>query len=149
MKIMKASNYFALFPPGSSEALAARDCQGFICACMCVSSVTRWALRPGGQGRPAPAPASLQAPSSIHGAWGEDSPSAPGAFLPAGPTEIPLGVLGELAGLPCYSRAAFLHVYRIMESFELEQTLKDHLVQPPCTEQGHPQLHQVFRAHPA
>lgn len=43
MKIMKASNYFALLPPGSSEALAERDCQGFICACMCVSFVTRQA----------------------------------------------------------------------------------------------------------
>ena len=32
----------------------------------------------------------------------------------------------------------------ITESFELEGTLKGHLV--PCNEQGHPQLHQVLRA---
>jgi len=38
---------------------------------------------------------------------------------------------------------------RIIEWFELEGTLKGHLVQPPCNEQGHPQLHQVLRAHPA
>lgn len=41
MKIMKASNYSALLPPGSSKALADSDCQGFICACMCVSFVSR------------------------------------------------------------------------------------------------------------
>lgn len=41
MKIMKASNYFAVLPPGSGEALAGRDCQGFICACMCVSFANR------------------------------------------------------------------------------------------------------------
>lgn len=43
MKIMKASNYCALLPPGSSEAVAGSDCQGFICACMCVSFVSRQA----------------------------------------------------------------------------------------------------------
>ena len=31
------------------------------------------------------------------------------------------------------------------ESFGLEETLKSHLVQLPCKEQGHPQLHQVLR----
>ena len=31
------------------------------------------------------------------------------------------------------------------EWFELEGTLKDHLDQPPCTEQGHLQLHQVLK----
>jgi len=39
--------------------------------------------------------------------------------------------------------------HRIRESFELEGTLKGHLVQPPCSAQGHLQLHQVLRAHPA
>ena len=29
-----------------------------------------------------------------------------------------------------------------MELFELEGTFKGHLVQLPCSEQGHPQLHQ-------
>lgn len=43
MKIMKASNYSALLPPGSSKALADSDCQGFICACMCVSFVSKQA----------------------------------------------------------------------------------------------------------
>ena len=32
------------------------------------------------------------------------------------------------------------------ESLELEGTLKGHLVQLPCNEQGHPQLDQVLRA---
>ena len=40
-------------------------------------------------------------------------------------------------------------VCRITESFELEGTVKGHLVQPPCTEQGHPQLHRVLRDPPA
>jgi len=35
---------------------------------------------------------------------------------------------------------------RIIGLFELEGTLKGHLVQLPCTEQGHLQLHQVLRA---
>jgi len=39
--------------------------------------------------------------------------------------------------------------HRIIESFELEGTLQGHLVQLPCTEQGHLQLHQVLRAPPA
>ena len=30
--------------------------------------------------------------------------------------------------------------HRIIESLELEGTFKDHLVQLPCNEQGHPQL---------
>jgi len=38
---------------------------------------------------------------------------------------------------------------RIIEWFELEGTTKNYLFQPPCTEQGHPQLHQVLRAPPA
>ena len=33
-----------------------------------------------------------------------------------------------------------------MESFELEGILEGHLVQLPCTERGHLQLHQVLRA---
>ena len=41
--------------------------------------------------------------------------------------------------------AVFLHL-KIMESFELERTFRGHLVQLPCNEQGHPQLHQVLRA---
>jgi len=36
-----------------------------------------------------------------------------------------------------------------MELFELEETLKGHLVQPPCKEQGHLQLNQVLIACPA
>ena len=36
----------------------------------------------------------------------------------------------------------WLLVYGIIELFELEGTSKGHLVQPPCGEQGHPQLHQ-------
>jgi len=36
---------------------------------------------------------------------------------------------------------------RIIEWFELEGTLKGHLAQPPCNEQGHLQLHQ--EPHPA
>ena len=34
----------------------------------------------------------------------------------------------------------------LMESFELEGILEGHLVQLPCTEWGHLQLHQVLRA---
>ena len=34
----------------------------------------------------------------------------------------------------------------IIELFELEGSLKSHLVQLPCNEQGHLQLHQVLRA---
>ena len=37
-------------------------------------------------------------------------------------------------------------VLRIIELFELEGTLKGHLVQLPSNEQGHPQLHQKLRA---
>lgn len=37
-------------------------------------------------------------------------------------------------------------LHRIIELFELEQTFKSHLVQLPCTEQGHPQIRQVLRA---
>jgi len=33
-----------------------------------------------------------------------------------------------------------------MELLELEETLNGHLVQLPCNEQGHLQLHQVLRA---
>ena len=32
-----------------------------------------------------------------------------------------------------------MHKSRIIELFELERTLKDHLVQLPCNEQGQPQ----------
>jgi len=39
--------------------------------------------------------------------------------------------------------------HRIIESFELERTLKGHLVQPPCNEQGCLQLHQVLIAWPS
>jgi len=35
---------------------------------------------------------------------------------------------------------------RVIGLFKLEGTLKGHLVQPACNEQGHPQLHQVLRA---
>ena len=35
---------------------------------------------------------------------------------------------------------------RIIESFELERTLKSNLVPLPCHKQGRPQLHQVLRA---
>lgn len=47
MKIMKASNYSALLPPGSSKALADSSCQGFICACMCVPFVSKQAPEAG------------------------------------------------------------------------------------------------------
>ena len=36
--------------------------------------------------------------------------------------------------------------HRILKSFELEGILKDHLVQLPCTEQGHLHLQQVLSA---
>jgi len=36
--------------------------------------------------------------------------------------------------------------HRIKELFELEGPLEGHLVQLPCNEWGHPQLHQVLRA---
>ena len=46
-----------------------------------------------------------------------------------------------------YYKIWFLHqLLKIIESFELEGTFKGHLVQIPCNEQGHPQLHQVHRA---
>ena len=35
---------------------------------------------------------------------------------------------------------------RTIESFDLEGTFKGHLVQLPCSEQGHLQLDQVLRA---
>ena len=38
--------------------------------------------------------------------------------------------------------------HRITEWFELEGTFKGHLVLLPRNEQGHPQHHQVLRAHP-
>ena len=37
-------------------------------------------------------------------------------------------------------------ICRIIESFQLEGTLKGHLVQLPCNKQGHLQLHQELRA---
>jgi len=37
-------------------------------------------------------------------------------------------------------------VHGIIEWLELDGTFKGHLVQLPCTEQGHPQLRQVLRA---
>lgn len=36
--------------------------------------------------------------------------------------------------------------HRIIESFELEGTLKDHLAQPPCNEQGQLQFNQVAQS---
>ena len=38
------------------------------------------------------------------------------------------------------------HIHRITEQFELEGTFKDHLVQPPCSEQGHIPLDQVAQS---
>jgi len=35
---------------------------------------------------------------------------------------------------------------RIIEFYELKGTIKGHLVQLPCNEQGHLQLHQVLKA---
>jgi len=40
---------------------------------------------------------------------------------------------------------SFTVYHRTIESLELERTFKDHLVQLPCNEQGHPQLDQVVR----
>jgi len=40
-------------------------------------------------------------------------------------------------------------LHRVMELFELERTLRGHLVQLPCNEQGCLQLHQVLRAWPS
>lgn len=37
----------------------------------------------------------------------------------------------------------------VIELFQLEGTLKGHLIQFPCTEQGHLQLHQCSEPHPA
>ena len=37
-------------------------------------------------------------------------------------------------------------VDNVLELFELERTLKGHLVQLPCNEQGHLQLSQLLRA---
>ena len=42
--------------------------------------------------------------------------------------------------------SCFLEDQRIIKSSELEGTLKGHLVQPPCSEHGHPQVDQVLRA---
>jgi len=39
--------------------------------------------------------------------------------------------------------------HRITESFQLGGTLKGHVVQLPCTEQGHSQLHQCSQPRPA
>jgi len=36
--------------------------------------------------------------------------------------------------------------HRIIEPFELGETLRGHLIQLPCNDQGHLQLHQVLRA---
>ena len=44
----------------------------------------------------------------------------------------------------CTSHTSMNHI--TIESFELEGTLKGHLFQVPCHEQGHLQLHQVLRA---
>ena len=38
------------------------------------------------------------------------------------------------------------HRIRIIELFEMEGILKGHLVQPPCNEQGHPQVDQVAQS---
>ena len=46
----------------------------------------------------------------------------------------------QLLGLPSLALN-----HRIIKSFELEGTLKGHLVEPSCNAQGHPQLHQVLR----
>jgi len=54
------------------------------------------------------------------------------------------GVLGTLRGLAgCLDSK-----YRSMESecFGLEGTFNGHLAQPPCSEQGHLQLHQVAQS---
>jgi len=55
-----------------------------------------------------------------------------------------LGLCGQLT-----TNEQQLRDHGFTESFESEGTLKSHLVQPPCNEQGHPQLHQVLRARPA
>ena len=49
---------------------------------------------------------------------------------------------------PCYwgHRSMMSQNHRIIESLEPEGTFKGHLLQLPCSEQGHAQLHQVLRA---
>jgi len=44
------------------------------------------------------------------------------------------------------SLAILITVHRIIQSFDLEGTVEDHLVQLPCSEQAHLQLPQVLRA---
>ena len=53
---------------------------------------------------------------------------------------ISTDILDSLVGIGCVS------LHRIIGFFELEGTLEGHLVQLPCNEQGHLQLHQVLRA---
>ena len=48
--------------------------------------------------------------------------------------------------VPASVPACGLEHHRTVERFKLEETLEGHLVQLPCTEQGHLQLHQVLRA---
>ena len=45
-----------------------------------------------------------------------------------------------------HSQTDFCYICKIIECFELEGTIKGHLVQLPCKERGHLQLHQVLRS---
>ena len=44
---------------------------------------------------------------------------------------------------PNHINHPFVRNHRIIELLELERTFKGHLIQLPCSEQGHLQLHQV------
>ena len=55
--------------------------------------------------------------------------------------------VSEVRNAKSKSKLFWWHSYfTVMESFELEGTGKGHLVQLPCNEQEHLQLHQVLRA---
>ena len=62
--------------------------------------------------------------------------SEPNPFLlPHSKSRRTSSVLTEVLSSSC--------LHRIIDSFKLEETFKGHLVERPCNEQGHLQLHQV------
>jgi len=62
----------------------------------------------------------------------------------------PIGLSGPVSEMRHRQRAVYekspLNSHRIIECFGLEGTFRDHLAQPPCTEQGHLQLDQVAQS---